>query len=102
MFTLFILDIAQVFPPAKKFDSIASFINLLIPTIMISAGVILLFMIIISGFSILQSPGNPEALKKAQKLLTYSIVGFGIIVISYIIMRLINVILDLELLFFKK
>ncbi len=97
MFSLFVLDITTQFPPAQHFESIADFLNLLVPTLMIGAGVILLFMIIVSGFSILQSPGNPEALKKAQKLLTYSILGFAIIIVSYIMIKLLSVILNLKL-----
>lgn len=95
MFNLFVLDISSAFPPATQFNSIASLFNLLVPTLVIGAGVVLLIMIILSGFSILQSGGNPEALKKAQKLLTYSIVGFVIIVISYVIVKLIKAIFNL-------
>jgi len=57
-------------------------------------------MIVVSGFSILQSGGNPETLKKAQQRLTYSIIGFAIIIVSYILVKLIDLILDLKLPYF--
>lgn len=100
MSSFFALNISSQFPPAARFYSLSQFVNLIIPTLIIGAGVILMIMIVFAGFSILQSGGNPEALKKTQKLLTASIVGFSIIIASYIIVRLSNVVLNLKLPFF--
>lgn len=99
MFTFYVLNLTDpnVFPPAANFQTIADIINILIPTAMIGAGVILFVMIAVSGLSILQSGGNPEKLKKAQGTLTASIAGFAIIIVSYIIIKLLDVILGLNL-----
>lgn len=98
MLSLFLVDIVKIFPPAAKFTDIGSLVNLLIPNLIIAAGVILLGMIILSGFSILKAGGNAEELKKTQKLLTYSVVGFVIIIVSYIVVKLLGVILNTPLL----
>lgn len=97
MNSLFVLDVTKAFPPADKYQDLASILNLLIPLIYIVAGIIFFIMIVFSGFSIIKGAGNPEELKKTQKMLTYSIVGFAIIVISYILVKLIAVIFNLNL-----
>lgn len=89
MFSFLLINIADFFPPAKKFTSIADFANILIPNLFLGAGIIFFIMIIMAGLSILKAGGNPEELKKAQKLLTYSTIGFTIILSSYLLVKLI-------------
>jgi len=47
------------------------------------AGLILFFMLIAGGFQLLTSAGDPEATKKGYAKITWSIIGFLVIFISY-------------------
>ena len=75
--------------PVAKFSNFASLANLILPNLLIGAGVILFIMFIMAGFTYMGSDGNPEKLKKAQMLLTFSVVGFALVLASFIIIRVI-------------
>lgn len=64
------------------------------------AGVILLFVFITSGYSIIAGAGkeNSEELQKAKQSLTSALIGFGIIFVAYWIVRIIEIITGLHLL----
>lgn len=92
MNNLLALNIQDVFEPAKKFTSIASLFNIIVPNVIILAGIIFFVITLRAGFILLGSSGNPEQMKKAQKLLTYGVVGLVIILFSYILVKLVPVI----------
>jgi hypothetical protein len=83
---------------SDKFSDLGSLVSTLIPYIFIIAGLILFFIIISAGFSMMTNPGNPDATKKAQSQLTLGIVGFIIIFASYWLAKLIGSIFGLSLL----
>ena len=56
----------------------------------ISGGIALIF-IIISGYRIMASRGNPEALQGAQEQLTSAIIGLLFIIFSLVILQIIGV-----------
>jgi hypothetical protein len=80
-----------IFPPAR-FANIGSFLNLIIPLLMSAAAIIFLFMLLWGGYAILTASGDPEKLKKAQKIFQFAIVGFVIIICSYLIVKIFGVI----------
>lgn len=53
---------------------------------------ILFIMFIIGGFTYLTSFGNPEKVKKAQGTLTYAFLGLGLYLISFLILKVIDII----------
>ena len=53
---------------------------------------ILFIMFIIGGYKYLTSFGNPEKVKKAQATLKFAIAGFGVFLISYLLLKIIGVI----------
>ncbi len=59
--------------------------------ILSSAGGIALLLIIISGYRILVSQGNPEALKGAREQLTAAIVGLLFIILSVAVLQIIGI-----------
>lgn len=59
------------------------------------AGLILLFVIIGSGFQMMTSAGNEEATANAKKSLTNAAIGFGIIFLSFWIYQIIKAILGI-------
>ena len=75
-------------------DIIASpqgFITRLFGIILSISGGIALLLIIISGYKILSSQGNPEALKGAREQLTAAIVGLLFIIFALVILEIIGV-----------
>ena len=53
--------------------------------------VVLFIMFLIGGFGYLTSLGNPEKMKKAQGTLRYAVLGTGLFIVSYLILRVIGV-----------
>lgn len=78
-----------IFPPAR-FASISSIMEIIIPLITISASFILLVLFLIGAFKIITAGGDPEKIKSAQQLFSYAIVGFIIIILSYLLVRVLG------------
>lgn len=62
------------------------------------AGIILFVMIIISGFQMLTSAGDPKALEGAKQRLTWGVVGFVVIFVAFWLMRALEFILGITIL----
>lgn len=60
------------------------------------AGVVLLFVLIWGGYDFMMSQGNPEKVKSAQAKITTGLIGFGLLIISYLLVRLISFIFGLS------
>jgi len=83
----------NTFVPAR-FESIGSIINLIMPILMVGAGIACLFMLVLGGLNWIKAGDNPENLKKAKEYFTYAIVGLFIVVLSFAIVKLIGVIIN--------
>ena len=82
----------------SEFGNLGSLVSTLLPYIFTIAGLILFFVIIGAGFTMMTNPGNPDKTKKAGQQLTFGIVGFLIICVSYWIAQLIGSIFGISLL----
>lgn len=60
------------------------------------AGVVLLFVLIWGGYDYTLSQGNPEKVKAAQAKITTGLIGFGLLVLSYLLVKLISIIFGLQ------
>lgn len=76
--------------PLVGFDSIASIINNVVPFIMSLAGIILFFVLMWGGFDYVSSQGAPEKLKSANAKITAGVIGFVILVLSFLITRVLS------------
>ena len=74
--------------PLAKFNSVASIVNLIIPNLLLGAGIIFFIMIIIAGYQFMASSGKEENLQKAQKLFVTAIIGFIIVLGSFLLVKL--------------
>jgi len=81
---------------STKFNNLGDVVSQLVPYIFGISGIILLLMVVFSGFQMITSAGDPKAMEAAQKRLTNSIVGFIIIFAAYWIVQLIGRILGVE------
>lgn len=76
--------------PLKNINSLGDVINVLsLGLIYPIAGVILFFVLVWGGYDFMFSQGNPEKLKTARAKITAGIVGFVLLVVSYLIVRVI-------------
>jgi hypothetical protein len=93
----------QAFPnytPGKiniKDTDIGKIISALLPYIFAISGLILFAFLIMGGFELLTSGGNPESAKKAQGRITSALIGFLIIFLAYWITQLLEVIFGISI-----
>ena len=69
----------------------AGFINNVFRIILSVSGGIAILLIIISGYKILSSQGNPETIKGAREQLTAAIVGLVFIILALVVLQVIGV-----------
>ncbi len=75
---------------ASSYPSVASFLNLLIPIIFVISGLVLLFLIIGGGFSIVASGGNAKSVESGKNQIMGAIIGFIIIFAAYWIIQIVQ------------
>ena len=69
-----------------------SLISGLLPNLLVIAGILFLFMIIVGGYSIISNSGsgNAQETAKAKQAVTYGVIGFLIIVTAYFILQIVG------------
>ena len=89
------LDIGNRFFGGTHFlqnpEGVGTLVSIWIGDAVVVAGVILVFMIIISGFSMITGSGNPQKQQQAQKVLTSSIIGFILVIAAYFIVLVLEI-----------
>lgn len=78
------------------FSSLGSVLTSLMDYVFVIAGILLLFMIIASGYTLMTSAGNPEAMAKGRSRLTAALVGFVLVFAAFWILQIIEVFLGVE------
>lgn len=81
----------------KEFADIADIINALVPYIFAIAGLLLLFILILGGFELLTSAGDPKKVESAQGKITSAVIGFVIIFVAYWLVQILEVIFGLKI-----
>lgn len=72
-------------------------ISKILPYIFVFAGLILFAFLIMGGFELLTSAGNPESAKKAQGKITSALVGFIIIFLAYWLAQALEIIFGIQI-----
>jgi hypothetical protein len=85
------------YPSMKYFNNIGSLVNLLVPLAILIASLIFLFMIFKAAFTLLTSQGDPEKISSAQSTITYGVIGLVIIMLSFFIVKIIELVLGIDL-----
>jgi len=78
--------------------TIGNIITDLLPYVYFLAGLTLFIYLIIGGFGLLTSAGDPKKVESAQGKLTSAIVGFLIIFISYWLIQILETIFGIDIL----
>lgn len=73
-------------------------INNILPNVYIAGGIIIFFMLLFGGFTIISHAGNPDKLKDGTKTITSAIIGLLVLFASYWIIQLIQVITGVSIL----
>jgi len=80
----------QICGPLVGYNNIADIINNLLPFITTIAGIILFFILLWGGFDYVTSQGLPEKLKSANAKITAAVIGFVLLVLSFLITRVLS------------
>lgn len=84
---------------ADTFPSITDIISKsLLPNALLLAGIILLFILVGGGFTVISSAGNPDKTQKGSQAITGAIIGFVVIFAAYWIIQIIEVITGVKIL----
>jgi hypothetical protein len=83
--------------PVAKFDSITTFVNLIVPIMMIAGGFITLSMLLLGAYRYLTSDGNAEKISKAQSVMLYAVIGIILIAASFVITKIIGFVLKVDM-----
>lgn len=84
------------FAPAR-FANFSSLINLIVPIIMVGSALGFLIMLIMAAFTIITGGGKPEAMTKATKTATATVIGLFVVLSAFILVKLIGIIFKIEL-----
>lgn len=85
-------------PPGFKpeFTDLSSIVTQALPILFSIAGILLLLFLIWGGFSYLTSMGDPKKAAAGRQKITYAILGFVIIFISYWLVQIIDYVFKLK------
>ena len=83
---------------ATGYNSIGEFVSTIIPNVLIVANIILFVIIVMAGFTVITSAGNPDKQKEASQTLTFAVLGFIIIFAAYWIMGILKIITGFDFL----
>ncbi|OGK16245.1 hypothetical protein A2774_04645 [Candidatus Roizmanbacteria bacterium RIFCSPHIGHO2_01_FULL_39_12c] len=82
--------------PAARIATFANLLNVVIPILITGAAILLLIMLLYGAFLWITSSGNQENLAKAQKTMTYAILGLVVVILSFIIVKVITLIFKID------
>lgn len=74
-------------------------ISLLVPNIIIVAGIVFFFLILFGGFGMIVGAGrqsSPQEAARAKNALTYGVIGFLLVVTAYFILQIIGAIFGIN------
>jgi len=84
------------FPPARV-ANIGTILNTILPLLILGAALLFLVMFLLAGFQWLTAGGSMDNVKKAQKTMSFAVLGLVVVVVSYTIVKLIGFILQITL-----
>lgn len=83
--------------PLAKFGNLAVILNVVIPTLVIGSGLVFLAAFLYGGFTVITAGGEPKNIEKAQSIIKYALIGLLIVVLSFLMMKVIEVVLNIDL-----
>ena len=83
---------------ANEFQSVGTLISAWLPNVYILGGILVLILIIASGFMWITNAGDIKKIEESQKILTFAIMGFIFLFASYWIIQIVQVLTGIPIL----
>lgn len=95
-------DIGTTFLGSGSFllnlENVGLLVSILLNNAIVIAGVIFLFLIVLAGYNMLSAAGNPQKYQQAMQIITSAVIGFILVIASYLIVKLIEVMFSVRIL----
>ncbi len=85
--------------PAKQDLTIGGIVSAILPYVFVLAGLLLFVYLLIGGFGLMMSGGDPKAMDAAKSKITSAVIGFVIIFVSFWLIQILQVIFGLTEIF---
>lgn len=82
---------------STQYSSLNVFFNNILPNVYVAAGLIIFFMILWGGFTIVTGGGDSHKIQEGQKVITSAIIGLVVVFASFWIIQLIQVITGIQI-----
>jgi TRAP-type C4-dicarboxylate transport system permease small subunit len=76
--------------PLQGYNTIGDIVNNLVPFVITIGGIMLFLILMWGGYDYVTSQGTPEKIKSANAKITAAIIGFVLLVLSFLITRIIS------------
>jgi uncharacterized Tic20 family protein len=83
--------------PGARFTNLADIVNIAMPFLFGGAGLIFFITLLIGAITIMTAGGNSEKFQKGKKRITFSIGGLIMVIVSFLIVKLIEIIFGVDL-----
>jgi hypothetical protein len=80
------------------YTGVGDLINNIVPNIYVAGGLVIFFMIIFGGFTIIANAGDPHKIEEGTKTITSAIIGLLVLFASYWIIQIIQVVTGVQIL----
>jgi hypothetical protein len=93
------IEIGTAFTPASKFPDFGSLVSVIVQNAFMLAGILAFVLLVVGGFGIIASAGgDPKGLEKGKQAVTGAVIGLIVIVGSFWIVQIIEVLTGIKLL----
>ncbi len=82
----------------SEYSGAGSLVNNILPNVYIAGGVVIFFMILFGGFTIITNAGSPDKIKDGTKTITSAIMGLLVLFGSYWIIQIIQIVTGVSIL----
>lgn len=86
----------QAFGTEKLPANIGEVIGNTLPYIFGAAGIALLIYLVLGGFQLMTSKGDPKAMEGAKGKITNALIGFIIVIFAFVIVNLLGQVLEIQ------
>lgn len=83
---------------ASEYTGVNTLLNNIVPNIYIAAGIVIFFMILFGGFSIMTGGSDSHKIDEGKKVITSAIIGLLVLFGSYWIIQIIQVLTGIPIL----
>lgn len=82
---------------SSEYSSFNTLFNNILPNVYIAAGLIIFFMVLLGGFTIVTNASDTHKIQEGQKIITSAIIGLVVVFASYWIIQLIQVVTGIQI-----